>query len=193
MLRGVNRPGRPDCRPLQHTGECESSCVSSQSVREVHALQRWRRHRGPNGRTRKRNHACRARQAQERCAVVSVVVQHVATVKSPHAVERAAAKADRHVKARRRAREQVLVMQNCLGLKTYARCWILMDSLKRRHVGVAFLQVTWHAGFAVSTQCDSGYTLIEWGPPLQKGCGSACRRCYCARPRRLCSAVEGGR
>ena len=63
--------------------------------------------------------------------------------------------------------------QNCLGLKTDARIWQLLNSLQHRHTFAACLQETWRAGFAADTHCESGYTLVEWGPPLQQGRGSA--------------------
>ena len=44
--------------------------------------------------------------------------------------------------------------------------------LQRRHVFAACLQETWRAGFAADLYTESGYTLIEWGPPLQNGRGS---------------------
>ena len=78
-----------------------------------------------------------------------------------------------HSERRRRADQHAVLTQNCRGIKTDARTWELLDSAKRQHAYAVCLQETWRAGAATGTYCESGYTLVEWGPPLQQGRGSA--------------------
>ena len=141
-----------------------------------------------NGRTRKRTHIARSLAAQK-CAAAEAapeVMQKEAAACGSDTLTRSVTKAAQQSRRRaagntsagrracRRADQLVLFTQNCLGIKTDARVWQLLHALKQRHAYAACLQETWRACFAADTYyCESGYTLVEWGPKLQKGRGSA--------------------
>ena len=72
----------------------------------------------------------------------------------------------------RRADQHAVFTKNCREIKTDARTWELLDSAKRRHAYAICLHQTWRAGAATETYCDSWYTLVGWGSPLQQGRGS---------------------